>query len=523
MTQVFSPRRRSVLATSASVAAASVLPLGLLPTAAQAQAKGELSWGISLSLTSAFFDPGETPGTGAALLLQYAMHDAIVRPVRGKPIDLSLAESMKRSDNGLVYEFKLRPNLKFQNGDALTSEDVKFSFDRYKGSNAKVLKERVASVETPDPRTVKITLHKPWPDFLTFYGVASAAAWVLPKKYLESVGDDGFKKKPIGAGPYRLVTFRPGNEFIYEASEHYWRKTPNVKTLRFKIIPDSATRLAAIKGGEIDIAYAIQGELVKEAQRTPGLIVKTSTIPVTNFIVFGSMYDKSSPWSDERVRMAANIGIDRTAINNAIYAGLGKTSTSIIPTLMDGYWAPPGGGYKYNVERAKALLAEAGFAKGFDGGTLYGDNTEFMAEPVQGMLAQLGIRVQLRLTERAAYLKQVADKKLTGLIFTGSGAPGNAASRLEQFVASTGTLSYVRDDALDKAIKAQADELNADKRKKMLDDIQKTLYEHAMFMPVMQYPYPVIIGPRVGVDGVDLIPNNPYTGPYEDMTIKEGK
>ncbi|MFO1292507.1 MAG: ABC transporter substrate-binding protein [Rubrivivax sp.] len=518
-----SARRRRMLQAGAALSGAGALPL-LWPLAAQAAPEGKLTWGLSLSLTSAFFDPGETPGTGASLLLQYAMHDAVMRPVAGKTSDLSLAESLNASRDGLVYEFKLRPNLKFQNGDPLTAEDAKFSFERYKGANAKALKEHVAAVETPDARTLRFRLKKPWPDFLAFYGTAaSAAAWVLPKKYLESVGDEGFKKAPVGAGPYRLASFKPGTEFVYEASEHYWRKTPNVKTLVFKVIPDATTRMAAMKRGEIDIAYGIQGELVAEARRTPGLTVKTARIPVTNFIVFASMYDKSSPWSDPRVRLAANLAVDRKAINEAVYIGLGKESSSIIPHAMDGYWAPPGGGYAYDPERAKKLLAEAGQARGFDGGMLWCDATEAMAEPVQAALAEVGIKVQLRVVERAALLKQIADKKLTGLVFTGSGAPGNAAARLAQFVRRDGTLSYIQDDELDKAIDAQSAELDPARRKATLDQIQKTLYERAMFLPVMEYPFPVVVGPRVGVDGVNGIPGNPYTGPYEDITIKAGR
>lgn len=522
MTIPFSPRRRLLVAGTLGTTAAFTLGLATTPTFGAPE--GKLTWGLSLSLTSSFFDPGETPGTGAPLLLQYAMHDAIMRPVAGKASDLSLAESMKASADGLVYEFKLRPNLKFQNGDPLTSEDAKFSFERYRGANAKAMKERVASVETPDARTLRIRLKKPWPDFLTFYGTtATGAAWVLPKKYLEAVGDEGFKKAPIGAGPYRLESFQPGSEFILVASEHYWRKVQSVKTLDFKVIPDATTRLAAMKRGEIDIAYGIQGDLVAEARKTPGLTVKTSRIPVTNFIVFGSMYDKASPWSDARVRLAANLALDRKAINEAVYLGLARESESIVPHVMSGYWAPPGGGYGYDPERARKLLAEAGYARGFDGGILWSDATEFMAEAVQASLAEVGIRMQMRQVERAAFLKQIGEKKLTGLIFTGSGAPGNAATRLEQFVRSTGTLSYIRDDELDKAIDAQGNELDAAKRKAMLDQIQKTLFDKVMFLPVMEFAFPVVIGPRVGYDGVNGIPADPYTAPYEDMTIKAGR
>ena len=125
----------------------------------------------------------------------------------------------------------LRKGAKFHNGEPVTAEDVKFSFERYRGAAAGLLKERVAAVETPDPQQVRFRLKKPWPDFLTFYASATGAGWVVPKKYVEKVGEDGFKKAPIGAGPYKFVSFTPGVELVLEAFDGYWRKTPSVKRL----------------------------------------------------------------------------------------------------------------------------------------------------------------------------------------------------------------------------------------------------------------------------------------------------
>src|SRR6185436_9158643 len=186
----------------------------------------------------------------------YAIHDALVRPYPGQKMGPSLAESWQESEDGLTYEFKLRPNLTFHNGDPVTSEDVKFSFDRYKGTAATALHEHVKDVEIVDPRIVRFHLKAPWPDFMTFYGTtATAAGIVVPKKYLEQVGEDGFKKHPIGLGPYKFVSQTPGIELVMEAVESYWRTVPHVKRLVFKSVPEPATRLALLKTGGVDIAY----------------------------------------------------------------------------------------------------------------------------------------------------------------------------------------------------------------------------------------------------------------------------
>ena len=187
----------------------------------------------------------------------------------GKPQAPCLAESWSASEDELTYEFVLRQGVKFHNGEPVTAEDVKFSFERYHGASHDLMKEQVAAVETPDPRHVQFKLKKPWPDFLTFYSSATGAGWIVPKKYVEKVGDEGFKKAPIGAGPYKFVSFNPGVELVLEAFDGYWRKTPSVKRLVMKVIPDEATRLAALKRGEVDIAYSIRGELAEEVRRHP--------------------------------------------------------------------------------------------------------------------------------------------------------------------------------------------------------------------------------------------------------------
>jgi peptide/nickel transport system substrate-binding protein len=124
----------------------------------------------------------------------------------GNPAELRLADPTASAD-GLSHSFVLRAGVAFHNGAPVTAEDVKFSFERYRGNAAGFIKEKVAAVETPDPRRVIFRLHQPWPDFLLYYSSVTGAGWIVPKKYVESVGEDGFKKEPIGAGPYKFVSF----------------------------------------------------------------------------------------------------------------------------------------------------------------------------------------------------------------------------------------------------------------------------------------------------------------------------
>src|SRR5437899_1496349 len=155
-----------------------------------------IAWFVTIS--PSWFDPSTAPPQITPFGMLYAIHDALVRPYPGQKMGPSLAESWQESPDGKTYEFRLRPGLKFHNGDPVTTEDVKFSFDRYRGASATVLHEHVVQVEIVNPVVVRFHLKAPWPDFMTFYGTtASAAGIIVPKAYLMRVGDDGFKKHPI--------------------------------------------------------------------------------------------------------------------------------------------------------------------------------------------------------------------------------------------------------------------------------------------------------------------------------------
>src|SRR3989442_2198568 len=173
---------------------------------AQGQPEGQLTIAFDASIAPTFLDPAETSGIATPFAFLYAMHDALIKPLPGNNMAPCLAESWKESPDGLVYEFKLREGLKFHNGDPFTADDVKFSFHRYRGVSAKLLHERVKSVDILDRHRIRFVLHTPWPDFLVFYATpATAAAWVVPKKYIDKVGEDGFRRQPVGLGPYRFV------------------------------------------------------------------------------------------------------------------------------------------------------------------------------------------------------------------------------------------------------------------------------------------------------------------------------
>ena len=504
------------------ILAALLLTLGVLLAAAPeghaAAPEGRITWAVHTTLVPTYFDPAETTILTPFMVL-YGLHDALVKPMPGKSMGPALAESWNVSKDGLVYDFTLRKGVRFHNGEPVTAEDVKFSFERYKGIFSRELKARVAAVETPDAAHVRFRLKQPWPDFMTYYGtIATGAGWVVPKKYVEKVGEDGFKRQPVGAGPYRFVSFTPGIELVLEAFEGYWRKTPAVKRLVFRVIPDPSTRVAALKRGEADIAFSMIGELAEEVRRTPGLALKP-VYPSTHWLSFPDQFDPKSPWHDRRVRLAANLAIDRQAINEARTFGLSKITATIVAPTAEFYWAPPTP--TYDPAAAKRLLTEAGYPSGFDAGEYYCDMTSAdAAEAMIGYLQAVGVRAKLRPLERAAFNKSIAEKKLRNLVQVIGGGFGNAAMRLEAYAVGGGTYAYGSYPDIDGLFREQATELDRGKRTALLNRIQQMVHERAMFAPIYDLAFISGVGRRVEEPGLGLIAGYAFSAPYEDVTLR---
>jgi peptide/nickel transport system substrate-binding protein len=418
-----------------------------------------------------------------------------------------------------VYEFKLRRGLKFHNGDPVTSEDVKFSFERYKGAGATELHARVRQVEIVDPLIVRFHLKDAWPDFLTFYGTtATAAGLVVPKKYLTQVGDDGFKKHPIGAGPYRFVSHTTGIELVMEAYAGYWRKTPHVRRLVMKSVPETTTRVAMLKNGEADIANALDGEDAENVKRDPRLSLSPSKHASIFWIEFAEQWDPKSPWHDKRLRQAVNYALDRKTINDAACLGYCPPAGVIVPRVMDfALQTPP---HPYDPKRAKQLLAEAGYPNGIDAGDVVPTPPFFaMAEATLNYLNAVGIRAKLRPMERAAFYAAWREKKLRGLFIVAAGNSGNAASRVEAFMYSKGSYAYGGYPDIDDLFEQQARERDGARREALLHRIQQLTIDRVMFAPIMDYRTLRGVGPRLADAAMDTIHLYPYPA-YEDMKLK---
>jgi peptide/nickel transport system substrate-binding protein len=341
---------------------------------------------------------------------------------------------------------------------------------------------------------------------------------VVPKKYLQQVGEDGFKQHPIGIGPYKFVSHTPGVELVLDANAQYWRKVPNVQRIVMKGIPEGTTRLAMLKKGEADFAVALDGAVAVEVQRDPRLTLVDTRHASINWLQFPEQFDPKSPWHDRRVRLAVNYALDRQAINEAACLGFCPPTAVIIPRVMD--FALQTEPLPYDPKKAKQLLAEAGYPNGFDAGELVPIPPFFTTgEAVVNYLNAVGIRVKMRIMERAAFYAAWREKKLPSLFITGAGASGNAATRVADFIYSQGIYSYGGYPDIDELFQQQAKERDRAKREALLHRIQELTMERVMFAPIMDFRALMGVGPRVAEHTINSIPAHPFPA-LEDIRLK---
>jgi peptide/nickel transport system substrate-binding protein len=247
--------------------------------------------------------------------------------------------------------------------------------------------------------------------------------------------------------------------------------------------------------------------------------LKPTLFNAVYWMIFTEQWDAKSPWADRRVRLAVSHAIDRPAINQSLTLGFSRITGSIIPRDFEFAWPAPL--YAYDPPRAKQLLAEAGYPNGLDAGEMSTDPSfGETAEPVVGFLAAVGIRTRLRTLERAAFYAQVREKKLRPIVYMASAAAGNAATRLDAFVAAGGIYTYGSYPDLEGLIQEQAAERDRKRREATLHRIQQLMHERAMFAPIWEIAAIQGYGARVAEPALGLITGFPWSAPYEELRLK---
>jgi len=508
------------ISTIGPAAAATVAPASGRP-----EPKGQFNYVWHTTISPAWFDPQENPPQITPYNFAYALHDALVKHLPERPFAPSLAESYEIAPDFKSATFKLRAGITFHNGDAVTPEDVQFTFEQYRGANAKILHDKTERIEIVDPRTIRFQFKGPFLDFLTLYGcAASGAGWIVPKAYYQKVGPNGFKQQPVGAGPYRFVRQQAGTQVELEAFTEYWRKTPNVKTIVMRGVAEDATRVALLQTGDADVANLIPGQLLDAVRRDSRLrLAPVKAGPI--WLELGALDKPDSPLKDARVRQAVSLAIDRKAFNDAEMGGMAPAEGNWIPEDWPGAISRPSPAF--DLARAKQLMSDAGAAEGFevDKITPLPPYSSF-AERIASQLRAINIRTQVNNMERGAFYEQLAPgaNRLKGFVIQLSGAPGDAAARVRENATCDGTFSGICIPDVNDRMQRYDASTDPQERKVLLDEAEGYLLDNYIMVPILRQALIHGLGPRLAnpVEEIEgSIPQYVYTGPWEDVRLTD--
>lgn len=443
--------------------------------------KDTLVWAQGADITS--LDPHQGKETTAVQVTKHIFDTlTVVNPATGE-LEPSLAESWEQTSD-ISYVFKIRQGVKFHDGTELTAEDVKFSLDRAIASAAvSYIVDFIDAVAVIDPYTVEITLDAPYAPALRNLSVPFSA--IIPKAAVEQ-DEEAFKLHPIGSGPYKFGEWKQGDSARLEAFDGYWGTPAATKNLVMRVIPEAAQRTIALETGEVDLAYDILPNDMARVDENPDLTLFEAPSLTCYYI---SMNMNKAPFDNEKVRQAINYAIDRQLIIDTIACGAGQPADAIIEPLVFGYSSP--GQYEYNPEKAKELLAEAGYPDGFTTSIWVNDNQARIevCQAIQAMLQDIGITCSVEVMEFGSFISSTSagehDMGYFGWVTSTTDADYTYYS-LEHSSqqGAAGNRSFIHDPEVDKLIEAGRTSADEAVRIKAYQDLAVRLKEVANNAPV---------------------------------------
>ena len=485
--------------------------------------EGTFTLAYHTALSPKWLDPQVAPAsrTPYSAFLEQVFDPMIGAMPNGRFVYL-LAESFEMTDDFKKATFRLREGITFHNGEPVTTEDVQFSYENYSGANADIFQGKTERIEIIDDRTIAFHFNEPFIDFLVLYGSeASGLGYIVPKDYYLEVGPDGFVNAPIGAGAYTIASQTTGQEVVMEAYQDYWRKVPNIKTIITQGVPELASRVAALKTGDVDVAYFVTGALLLDAIEDPTIqIDPNNSAPF--WLFFPGWEEPDNPFNDKRVREAVSLALDRDFLSQTETQGLA------VPT---GHFIPPGKPNRierpvpeYNLAKAQQLMSEAGFADGFELDAFTPFPPVFsLAERIMDSLRDIGIKSELQTTQRPVFLSMLREGREgfpgVQIGFSISTGPPDAAAYFRAFTLCNKSSSVICDDNIDSLMAQYEASLDLDERVQIVEEMQTYILDEFIFVPVYINAFAMGAGPKIkgNIQDYSLVYTSLY--PYEDLEI----
>lgn len=463
--------------------------------------KDTLIWAQGADITS--LDPHQGKETTAVQVTRHIFDTlTVVNPETGE-LKASLAESWEQTSE-TSYVFKLRQGVKFHDGSEMTAEDVKFSLDRAINSAAvSYIVDFIDTVNVVDEYTVEIILDAPYAPALRNLSVPFSA--IVPKEVVEK-DEDAFKLHPIGTGSYRFVEWKQGDSALLTAFDQYWGTPAATKNLIMRVIPEASQRTIALETGEVDLAYDILPNDMVKIDENPDLSLFEAP-SLTCFYI--SMNVNKAPFDKAEVREAINCAIDRQTLIDTIASGAGQPADAIIAPLVFGYHSP--GTYEYNPEKAKALLAKAGYPDGFTTSIWVNDNQARVeiCQAVQAMLQDVGITCNVEVMEFGSFISRTSagehDMGYFGWVTSTTDADYTYYS-LEHSSqqGAAGNRSFINDPEVDKLIEIARTSADEQVRLKAYEDLAVKLKKIGNNAPIFYSS--ITAGARANVENFVIDP-----------------
>lgn len=424
----------------------------------------------------------------------------------------NLAESWEQVDD-CTWKFHLRKDVTFHNGQPLTSKDVKFSFLRVNNGtlgNDAAAQFDPEGYETPDDYTFILKTKEPWA--FTEAQVCSQALSIVPESVVTEMGDDAFGRAPIGSGPYKFVSWDAGDNITVERNDDYWAEKSILKTVKFRIITESASRTIDLESGGVDITLGLPSSDADRIDENPDTQLIVSTGATDRYLAFNC---QKEVFKDKRVRQALNYATDKEAIRVVCYGeSTSEPMDSVVPSTLPGHTCDlvP---YDYDIEKAKALLKEAGCEDGFEVEFMYLANStnNMLAELLQQMWGQVGVTLVLKPTESGALTTALnkGEQELcsagTGYTLFEAGAGLYNMFHSERMYSGTAraNLSSPEVDAVLEEINVTSD---SEKRAELVKKAQELIHEESPFIYIAFTKN--IIGASSKVRGFEPVPTGMY-------------
>ncbi|WP_164668144.1 ABC transporter substrate-binding protein [Virgibacillus doumboii] len=501
-----------------------------------AEASGEKTLVFGRGADSIQLDPSKVTD-GESIYVTNQIYDTLVRYKQDSTeVRPALATEWSTSDDGKVWTFKLRDDVKFHDGTDFTAEDVVFNFERWAtsgefiyygymfGATEDDLGGIIESVEATGDYEVKFTLSEPNAPFLQTlamppFGIASPEA-------VEKHGENYFKN-PVGTGPFVFEEWVPDDQITVTKNEDYFGEVAKVDKVIFRTIPDNGARFLELQAGSIDLMTGLNPQDIQIAEDDKNLqIIRRPSMNVSYMAMNTS---KEGPMSEKLVRQAINLAIDKEELLK-LYEGIGKPAKNPIPPSLWGY-NDEIEDYGYDVEEAKALLAEAGYADGFDV-TLhtmanprpYMPQPKVTAQAIKNMLKDVNINVEIVVSDWDTHLTATenGEHDMAFLGWTGdNGDPDNFLYVLldkdNAKVGSAGNIAFYKNDEVHDLLKQAQTEMDQEVRTELYMQAQEIIHEDAPWFPIAHTTPPLAASKKV----VDYLPHPTGSEPFNFLDIKQ--